>query len=507
MKEPEKRTNKEYMKNKNQALTTSKVITPAKGRIFVHKLPCSKTGINFIPALDSKVALFDLAPDLILILNRQGILLDCNKPANFELYISPEMWLGKSIQGVISIDAGRKVLKCIQAAIDKGVIQSFEYEFINNICHRFFESRFVKCGENKVFAIIRDITDTKQKLNLNQQDVLTGVNNRTFFEEKLAKLRKKNTENIGIFICDVDCLKLVNDTLGHRAGDKFLKDVADILRNCSRLRDVIARIGGDEFAILTPDYHPQWMEETAAKIKAAIADYNDNTAQIPANLSVGWATSFGTKKSIDELFQEADNNMYLSKIRQRDSSRTTLIKVFKKALNTKDYIKDGHADRLQILVELFAGKLQLSPRRIDDLKLLARFHDIGKVGIPESVLFKPDRLSYDEQAVIRRHCEIGFHIAMSVPELAPIANWILRHQEWWNGQGYPLGLKGEEIPLECRIFAIADAYDAMINERPYRKAMDPTKAIEELRRYAGKQFDYSLTESFIELLAITRFQK
>jgi len=122
------------------------------------------------------------------------------------------------------------------------------------------------------------------------------------------------------------------------------------------------------------------------------------------------------------------------------------------------------------------------------------------VGIPDEILFKPGRLTADEFEIMKRHCEIGYRIAQSSSDLAPIADWILKHQEWWNGQGYPLGIKGEEIPLPCRILAIVDAYDAMTNDRPYREAMHHEAAIAELDRCAGTQFDPSLVGLFKQLV-------
>ncbi|HUW66219.1 MAG TPA: HD-GYP domain-containing protein, partial [Spirochaetia bacterium] len=126
---------------------------------------------------------------------------------------------------------------------------------------------------------------------------------------------------------------------------------------------------------------------------------------------------------------------------------------------------------------------------------------IGKIGIPDLILFKPGPLTPDETMEMRRHTQIGHRIAQSTPDLAPVADMIVKHHEWWNGQGYPFGLKGEEIPLEARIIAIIDAYDAMTSDRPYRKAVGPAEAEAELRRCAGTQFDPVLVDAFIGVVA------
>ena len=157
-------------------------------------------------------------------------------------------------------------------------------------------------------------------------------------------------------------------------------------------------------------------------------------------------------------------------------------------------------DRMQALLESFARQMGLPKNRYADLRLFAHFHDIGKVGIPDSILFKSGPLDAEEWTIMKQHCEIGHRIAMSTPDLAPIANWILKHQEWWNGKGYPIGLKREAIPLECRLLSIADAFDAMTNDRPYRKAVTASVALAELRRCSGTQFDPFLVEKFVEMI-------
>ncbi|NLT20622.1 MAG: HD domain-containing protein, partial [Syntrophomonadaceae bacterium] len=134
------------------------------------------------------------------------------------------------------------------------------------------------------------------------------------------------------------------------------------------------------------------------------------------------------------------------------------------------------------------------------LQLLAQFHDIGKVGVPDRILFKEDRLTPEEYLEMQRHSEIGQRIALAAPELSSLAGLILKHHEWWNGKGYPLGLAGEDIPLECRILALADAYDAMTNDRPYRKAMSHEEAKAEIIRCSGTQFEPRLATLFLELL-------
>ncbi|SDD99877.1 sensor domain-containing diguanylate cyclase/phosphohydrolase [Sporomusa acidovorans] len=440
-------------------------------------------------------------PDLILRMDSQGRFLGYNQPANFALYASPEQFLGKNVMDIMPGEIAQRAIGCIYQTIRNESIQLMEYELVIHNQAHYYEARFVKSGDFEVMAIIRDITYKKQieqRLEfLSLKDSLTEVYNRAYFEEQMLKLRGQGGKNAGIIICDVDGLKLINDTLGHFAGDELLRAAAKILRGCVAYPDVIARIGGDEFAVLVSQPETKKMNELSKTIRLLVEDYNKTNPKLLLSLSIGWAIGYG---DIDALFREADNNMYREKMHKGQSTRNTIVQAMMQALEARDYITEGHAERLESLIEKFAQRIQLSAPMIADLKLLAKFHDIGKVGIPDNILFKPGKLTPEEIIVMRRHCEIGFRIAKSVPDLAPIADWILKHQEWWNGKGYPLYLAGEEIPLACRILAIADAYDAMTNDRPYRKALDDQAAIAELRRCAGTQFDPKLTEAFIDML-------
>jgi HD-GYP domain-containing protein (c-di-GMP phosphodiesterase class II) len=192
--------------------------------------------------------------------------------------------------------------------------------------------------------------------------------------------------------------------------------------------------------------------------------------------------------------------MYREKLLCHQSIHSSVVQTLNKALEARDFITEGHARRIQDLVEEMAQAIGLPERTVIDLRLLAQFHDIGKVGIPDRILMKPGPLNPEEAIEMQKHCEIGYRIALAATDLVPIADWILKHHEWWNGNGYPGGLIGERIPLECRILAIADAYDVLTNDRPYRQAVSREEAIEEITRYSGIQFDPFLVKKFCELL-------
>jgi len=346
----------------------------------------------------------------------------------------------------------------------------------------------------------RDVTERKsaeEKLTfLSLHDSMTGVYNRTYFTQFLANLSEGQLP-LGLIVCDLDGLKLVNDTLGHDTGDGLLITTARIISDCLGKNDVLARIGGDEFAILLPNSNDQAANQIYQDIKAAVAAFNGINHGLPLSLSLGWAVAANSPVNTEQLFREADNNMYREKLHSRSSGHSSIVTTLMQALQERDYITSGHADRMEKLVAAMGAACNLSAAPMNDLKLLARFHDIGKVGISDSILNKPATLSTEEYKEMQSHCEIGYRIAQTSPDLIPIADWILKHHEWWNGQGYPLGLAGEDIPLECRILAIADAYDAMTSRRPYRAPLTHKDALDELNRCAGTQFDPGLVRRFL----------
>ena len=359
-------------------------------------------------------------------------------------------------------------------------------------------------GELKGFLMSsRDITKRKEiEDNLRQiglQDSLTGIYNRMYFEQEMDRLEKNRTTSAGIIIADLDDLKLYNDGIGHAAGDELLKAAANILKNCFREQDTVARIGGDEFAVILPNSDLAVVKKAIKRIRDAIDVYNRGNPKLPISLSLGYAVG-GTEYTLRDLFKEADKNMYSEKIKQSTSDANSSIAILMRTLEARDYRPPGDSDALQRLVLDFARYLQLSEQQQEKLRLFVRYHDIGIVGVPDRILFKKGKLTDAERKEMQHHCEIGYRIALSAFDLVPVADWILKHHEWWNGQGYPQQLKADEIPFECRMLAIAEAYHAMTSFRPYRRAFTHEEAICELRKKAGVQFDPKLTAAFIDML-------
>ncbi|SMC71062.1 diguanylate cyclase [Sporomusa malonica] len=447
----------------------------------------------------SNQALINAIPDPMFIIKHDGTFVDY-KAGKEQLLMPPDCFLGRTVFELFPAETAAKMLQSIELVLANGDIQNFEYQLTVHGKVEHYEVRIIVSGEDEVLAINRNITDRKrmeERLEfLSLHDALTKVYNRAFFEDQMKRIQRLEDGSAGIIICDVDGLKMVNDTLGHMMGDQILQAVAGILASCCSSNDLIARIGGDEFAILLPGNSVKQIASCCQRVREKIDSYNAQNPTVPISLSMGFSACPEPPVDMDALLKQADDSMNREKLHRQKSTRSAIVKALVKALEARDYITEGHGDRLQDLIEAFADIVELPETSIADLRLLARFHDIGKVGIPDSILFKPSRLTEEEWVVMRQHCEIGYRIAVSAPDLVPIADWILKHQEWWNGQGYPLGLKGEAIPIECRMLSIVDAFDAMTSDRPYRQAMSKEDAIAELYRCAGRQFDPNLVDKF-----------
>jgi diguanylate cyclase (GGDEF)-like protein len=355
----------------------------------------------------------------------------------------------------------------------------------------------------QIQGFLQDITRTRELeedlKNSQDRDPLTGFLNRRAFEREMDKNDTGLSDPVGIMIGDVDGLKFVNDTLGQAAGNRLLVVASRAIQGAFPENVLMARVGGDEFAVMALKTDRRLFDQAREKIRETVARYNEETPEQKLSLSIGFALNDEAPSQVQELFSQADNNMLREKLLCHQSIHSSVVQTLNKALEFRDFITEGHAQRIRDLTEKLARSTGLPERSVIDMRLLAQFHDIGKVGIPDRILMKPGPLTPEEAIEMQRHCEVGYRIALAATDLVPIADWILKHHEWWNGQGYPGGLKGERIPLECRILAIVDAYDVLTNDRPYRGGVSHGEALEEIQRYAGIQFDPYLVKKFCQL--------
>ena len=331
-------------------------------------------------------------------------------------------------------------------------------------------------------------------------DSLTGLYNRTYLEYEFQRRCDSMPLPCVLIACDIDGLQMTNETLGHSAGDQRLIMTGVLLSELVGIGDILSRVGGDEFVLVRPGADQAQAERLCRELRASVEQFNQDNRDMFLSLSVGYAIADEIPVELSRLMRDADNMVRREKLLRSQSTRSGLVNTMMTLLEARDFITEGHAERLEMLVGSLAERLDFPSSQLDAMRLFAKFHDIGKVGISDAILFKPGPLNEAERTEMRRHCEIGYRIALASSDLVYIAEWILRHHEWWDGSGYPIGLAGEAIPVECRILSIVDAFDAMTSDRPYRKAMPTGQAVQELRKFGGIQFDPDLLGIFCEVL-------
>jgi diguanylate cyclase (GGDEF)-like protein/PAS domain S-box-containing protein len=360
----------------------------------------------------------------------------------------------------------------------------------------------VEALEGLIIDITEQIRRQEQIEYLSYHDNLTGLFNRIYFDSEVSKYDKDKYYPLSVILGDINGLKILNDAVGHLEGDKLIIATARLLESCLTDREILARVGGDEFAILLPNTSSDDAYLKLLDIQKKIYNYNSNNpaSNYSINISLGYGTKEDETVDFSKIQKIAEDKMYKRKLLERDSSHSSIISSIKATMFAKSEETEEHAERLRNLTILFGEKINLTQDQLAELSLLATLHDIGKVGIDEKILNKNGPLDDLEWIEMRKHSEIGYRIAIASPDIKSLANKILHHHEKWNGTGYPKGLVGKEIPMLSRIIAITDAYDAMTNNRPYRKALTREAALAEIRKCAGSQFDPILANKFLKFM-------
>jgi diguanylate cyclase (GGDEF)-like protein/putative nucleotidyltransferase with HDIG domain len=369
----------------------------------------------------------------------------------------------------------------------------------------------------------RAIVRALRAMRLALTDPLTGLGNHRHFHERLEReLQHANVRNLPLTLCfiDVDDFKRINDRFGHPAGDRVLSQLAARLRQTGEA----FRLGGDEFALLLPGYGESAALTAASSVVERISALD--LEQVGAvTVSAGVAISPQHAAERDELIRLADSALYWAKEYGKNRVRAYRPDVIElaelkrlasgpdraarfraaaslaRAVDARDVYTGSHSQRVAELAARTARRLGLPDEEVELTRLAGSLHDLGKLAIPEEILRKPGPLTEPERIVLERHPQIGFRMLESLG-VDPVADWVLHHHERWDGSGYPDGLSGERIPLGARIIFVADAYDAMISERVYRRRVSPEEAIAELGRCAGTQFDPDVVAALADELAL-----
>ena len=471
----------------------------------------AQTEIYFSDLLESKLlleksqkrnaAIINVLPDIIFMYDSKGVFIDCQTNDEAGLVLSKDLFIGKNISEVMPPDISEKAIMSITKTIATGQLQKFEYNINIDGSQRTYEARMVKSNDNEVLAISRDITSEKQEqeyiLKLTYKDQLTGLYNRRYYEEQIEKLSGSEFLPLAIMMVDVNGLKLTNDAFGHHIGDELLKKVAKNLISCDSKGGFACRVGGDEFLMVFPNTDEKEAEYLVDKLYELVSA--ERLENIVISISAGCQVRTDVSQSIRDTLIKAENHMLRKKIVESQSMRNQTVNIIMQTLSEKNEREKRHSVEVAKWAKEIGVSMGLSVQKVKEIELAGLLHDIGKIAIKEDILNKPGKLTEEEYDEIKRHPESGYHILKSVDEYSSLAQCVLEHHERFDGKGYPKGIKGSQISLIARIIAVADAFEAMIAQRPYRKSLTEEMAIEEIKKNSNTQFDPEVVTAFLKI--------
>ena len=346
-----------------------------------------------------------------------------------------------------------------------------------------------------------DITERKkdeEKIQyLSIHDSLTGVFNRLFFEEEIKRIDTPDNLPVSVVFADVNGLKLTNDVFGHGEGDNLLIKCAEILKNACQEKDIIARVGGDEFIILLPNTSEGETKNIIEIITVSLA--RENVGSVKCSMALGYSTKTNINESLQNIIENAETEMYKRKILNRKSIKSDMINTIIETLHKRIPNEKQHSENVRDLCKKIGQALNLPETEIKRLKDAGYMHDIGKIVLDKNILDKKETLTDDEKKEMQQHSAIGYRILNLFDDTLDLAEGSYSHHERWDGLGYPKGIKGKEIPRTARIIAIAEAYDALTSKR-FKRGLSKEAALEEIISLAGTKYDPYIVEVFVKMM-------
>jgi len=356
-------------------------------------------------------------------------------------------------------------------------------------------------SENKriIGGILIEVTENilyQEKIQyLANNDTLTGTKNRNYFENYI---KEKLPPTYSFLIFDIDGLKLINDAFGHMEGDRVIIQLANFLKEVFDNSSFIARIGGDEFIVLSKDVNQVNITSKFKSLEAKLIEYNKSSS-IEIRVSKGDIVVENNDISFEKAYIQAENIMYHKKLNNRSSRKSKILESILETLDAKTEETRDHSERMsELAIKTIRGLGFSRSGELEDIALLARVHDIGVITIRDEILHKPGKLTEIEFEMVKKHCEAGYKIVRNLTDSDIVCNGVLFHHERWDGKGYPQGLKGQEIPILARIISVVDSYDAITNDRVYRAKRTKEEGIKEIIRCSGTQFDPNVVKAFLK---------
>lgn len=521
----------------------------------------------FLCCVDAKSQVRDIAkifnnnpqwPGVILVsqnrfsgmVSRESLFETLGKPYGIELYsrISIRDFYQLQKNQALVLNAQTPIQEAVKYALQRPQNQMYDpivIKFSNNQ-HRLLNMHTLLTGQS---MLLENLYNKVQKLSI--IDPLTNIPNRRGFFENVQMLISDPEQphaNLSAFMIDIDHFKVINDIYGHFIGDCVIKAIVEECQNCLRQTDLLGRFGGEEFIALLPSTSIETSNRIAERLREKVQNLvvciDDH--QISATVSIGICHMKDTNGSLDKLLSQADQAMYVAKWRGRnqvviwddllgqtvrdeittphsthslpgiwgsfvqiEKSRAfdETIEGWAHALELRDRETMGHAHRVSVMTVELARRIGIPEADLTDMRRGALLHDIGKIAIPDHILFKPGELSFEEWQIMRKHPSYALELLSPITYLQKAIVIPYCHHELWDGSGYPRGLIGTDIPLPARIFTIIDIWDALTSNRPYRSAWVPKDARQYLLNASGKLVDPEIVPVFMQMLDDPGFQQ
>jgi len=356
--------------------------------------------------------------------------------------------------------------------------------------------------EDIYMSTVIDISERKKAEEmmhyLNYHDQTTGLYNRHYYEMSINKYDVEENYPLTLIKIDINGMKLINDAFGYEMGDTLVKRVVSLIKPIVYNSDMFCRFGGSDFIILYTKVQKPYIDIIMAQINHIMT--NETIQNIKVSVSSAYAMKNKSDEDLNSVLKKAEMRLSREKLIDTSSMLSRTIEIIMNSLYEKNSREMEHSKRVSYWCEKIAQRMNLDSHIVSKLRIAGLMHDIGKIGIPDSILDKPDRLTEEEFNLIRKHSEVGYRILSAANEFSEIADYILAHHERWDGMGYPKGLKGSDIPIYARIISVADSFDAMTSDRAYRKAMNINQAKQEIIKNSNVQFDPNVVKIFLEII-------
>ena len=445
-------------------------------------------------------------PDYIFKIDTNGKILVCNHAMQCFCLMDDVPLVGRNIKTIYPKQIGQHIMAVVGEIMKDGepkeeyITYQSEREYVCLKLRVILEVDKKQSNDPIYLCSLVNVTPMngrEHQLISGHFDDLTEIYN---LQGLKCAVKDRKEERMFILMGDIDGIKPINDTFGRHTGDQMIKVVADEMKRSLMPNWLIGRTSGDGFTIVMPGASLSQLEYYKQAVTHALRERPVGEGKIKPLVTFGSAMISDGSRGFEDGWQQARADVYKNKIHSRVTSTGSLIRGISQMLDEHGSETLDHCRRVSDILHKMAERMDLRETDLELLELLAYTHDIGKITIPRHILNKEAPLSDEEWVLIRSHPEAGSRIAASSSELVPVANLIIHHHEYWDGSGYPRGVKGRSIPLLSRMLQVADAYDVMTHDQCYRKALSKEKARREIQQNMGKQFDPYCAEIVLQVI-------